>query len=245
MALEASDSMKQSDMKEKKYFKDLSRRDYIEKANEIVRRDGVQGLTIRRIAQEMNCSSACLYHYFENVEELLFYAQIGFLNYYLEEINRHEKQWKDAWDLHIGIWECYSRAAFTYPEAFNTIFFSSMSKKLPSALREYYELFPEHINLVSPHLRAMLETPDFFDRDMQMCEKCVAAGVISEEKARYMNRYVCMLYKGYLKGILDSGIESQDIEGLVERFLREVRLLVALLADDVQGHEELLLKSYF
>ena len=82
--------MKQSDMKEKKYFKDLSRRDYIEKANEIVRRDGVQGLTIRRIAQEMNCSSACLYHYFENVEELLFYAQIGFLNYYLEEINRHE-----------------------------------------------------------------------------------------------------------------------------------------------------------
>ena len=46
--------MKQSDMKEKKYFKDLSRRDYIEKANEIVRRDGVSGLTIRRIAQEMN-----------------------------------------------------------------------------------------------------------------------------------------------------------------------------------------------
>ena len=226
-------------MAEKKYFKDLSRRDYIVKANEIVRAEGAEALTIRRIAREMHCSSACLYHYFENLEELLFYAQIGFLNYYLEEIQRAESGWKDAWDLHIGIWECYSRAAFTYPTAFNTVFFSDMSAKLPTAFREYYELFPEQINMVSPYLRLMLETPDFFERDCQMCQKCVEAGVISEEKARIMNRLVCLVYKGYLKGIIDSGIEAGQIEERVREFLKDIKLIMAALADDTLGHRDL------
>ena len=86
-------------MAEKKYFKDLSRRDYIVKANEIVRAEGAEALTIRRIAREMHCSSACLYHYFENLEELLFYAQIGFLNYYLEEIQRAQDETAAAVNL--------------------------------------------------------------------------------------------------------------------------------------------------
>lgn len=227
-------------MAEKKYFKDLSRRDYIVKANEIVRAEGAEALTIRRIAREMHCSSACLYHYFENLEELLFYAQIGFLNYYLEEIQRAEEGWKDAWDLHIGIWECYSRAAFTYPTAFNTVFFSDMSAKLPTAFREYYELFPEQINMVSPYLRLMLETPDFFERDYQMCKKCAEAGVIDPYNAIVMNRMVCMLYKGYLKGILDNGIESCEIENMVATFMRDVHMVIKNLSKDTLGHKELM-----
>lgn len=231
--------------KENKFFKELSRRDYIQKADEIVSSEGLGALTIRRIAKEMNCTSACLYRYFENVEELRFFAQIGFLNYYLEEINKNEPHWRDVWDLHIGIWECYSRAAFTYPEAFNTVFFSDMSKQLTSALREYYQIFPEKIALASQHLRPMLNTPDFFERDYQMCQKCVEAGVITPENAKDMNRFVCMLYKGYLKGVIDSGVENGDIEALVSKFLKDCKKIISLLLKDSLGHADLEKRTYF
>lgn len=39
----------------KKYFKGLTRRDYIAKANEIIHREGIEAVTIRRIAKEMGC----------------------------------------------------------------------------------------------------------------------------------------------------------------------------------------------
>ena len=113
-------------MKKDKFFKELSRKDYIIKATEIVKNEGQKALTIRRIANELNCTSANLYRYFENIDELFFYSQIQYLDYYIDILTKAEKNWKDVWDMHIGIWECYSRTAFTYPQAFNTVFFSDM-----------------------------------------------------------------------------------------------------------------------
>ena len=231
-------------MKQEKYFKDLSRKDYILKANEIVRTEGEDALSIRRIAREMNCSSASLYHYFENVEELLFYAEIPFLNAYLQEIREKEAGWKDAWDIHFGIWDCYTKAAFTYPKAFDKIFLSPMTKRLSSALREYYMMFPEYISLISPYIRRMLETPDFQERDFLMCSLCVEAGIFTEENARRLNEITCMLYKGYLKDILSFGISVDQIAARQSAFLDEFTTVAALLARDTLGHRELERKSY-
>ena len=55
-----------------KYFKGLTRRDYIAKANEIIHREGIGAVTIRRIAKEMDCSTASLYRYFDSRDELLY-----------------------------------------------------------------------------------------------------------------------------------------------------------------------------
>ena len=46
------------------YFKGLSKRDYILKTQEIIRSEGREAASIRRIAKEMNCSSASLYRYY-------------------------------------------------------------------------------------------------------------------------------------------------------------------------------------
>ena len=91
----------------RKYFKDLNRK---------------EAISIRRMAKEFQCSTTSMYRYFENVEELLYYANLGYLDEYLEELNVHEKEWRDIWDMHIGIWECYCRIAFRYPQAFDIIF---------------------------------------------------------------------------------------------------------------------------
>ena len=45
------------------YFKGLSRKDYIVKANEMIKKDGIDSVSIRKLAKEMKCSSANLYRY--------------------------------------------------------------------------------------------------------------------------------------------------------------------------------------
>ena len=37
------------------YFKGLSRKDYIVKANELIKRDGIYSVSIRKLAKEMGC----------------------------------------------------------------------------------------------------------------------------------------------------------------------------------------------
>ena len=62
------------------YFKDLSRKDYVVQASRIIKKEGVEAISIRRIAAELGCSSASMYRYFQNLDELLFYAQLDALN---------------------------------------------------------------------------------------------------------------------------------------------------------------------
>lgn len=65
------------------YFKDLSRKDYVVMARRIIRTEGVGAVSIRRLATELGCSSASMYRYFKNLDELLFYAQLDALNGYI------------------------------------------------------------------------------------------------------------------------------------------------------------------
>ena len=51
---------------EKNYFKGLTRRDYIQKVQKIIERDGEMDISIRKIARELGCSSAALYRYFDS-----------------------------------------------------------------------------------------------------------------------------------------------------------------------------------
>lgn len=226
----------ESERGRKKYFKELNRQVYIERACEIIKDEGAEAISIRRMAKEFQCSTTSMYRYFENVEELIYYAYIGYLDEYLEELNHYEKEWNDIWDMHIGIWVCYCRIAFKYPQAFDIVFFSASSRNLTTAIREYYDMFPERINIVSPYLQVMLQSTDLFERDMVMARRCAQAGVISMENAEKMNRMICLLYKGYLKEILDYGIAPEAVEERVQEFRRDVEDIVGMYASDTLGH---------
>lgn len=103
------------------YFKGLSRQDYIKKTHEIMKKEGVEAVSIRRIAAELGCSSASLYRHFENREELLYYAELRTLKSYIDSLNRAERTWSNMWDIYVGIWDCYAREAFAHPEAYSII----------------------------------------------------------------------------------------------------------------------------
>ena len=75
------------------YFKDLSRKDYVVQASRIIKKEGVEAISIRRIAAELGCSSASMYRYFQNLDELLFYAQLDALNEYILDLSKCEKEW--------------------------------------------------------------------------------------------------------------------------------------------------------
>ena len=203
------------------YFKDLSRKDYVVMASRIIKSEGVGAISIRRIATELGCSSASMYRYFKNLDELLFYAQLDALNEYILELSNREKEWKGIWDMYFGIWRAYATEAFKKPEAFECIFYRNINKDLGEALREYYEMFPEAIVRVSPLIKEMLEIPGYYDRDYLICRRLVEEKEIAEEKARKLNHVLCTLFLGYFKFVQENAVERDKIQELVEQYIAE------------------------
>lgn len=219
------------------YFKGLSRQDYIQKAHDIIQAEGVQAVSIRRIAQELHCSSACLYRYFDNLSELLYFAELRTLAGYIKSMDEAGKNWKNIWDIYVGIWDCYAREAFVHPEAYNRLFFTFTNEKLKRSIKEYYEMFPEDLCHTNQFFHEMLQKPDFMSRDFEICRRCIRAGAITMQNAIRLNRIICLLYKGYLKTVLDEGIAPEDVDERVKTFIDDVDTVVMMLAKDLKGYQ--------
>lgn len=218
------------------YFKGLSRKDYIQKAHEIIEKEGAQAVSIRRIAKEMGCSSTSMYRYFTSRDELLYYAELPTLRNYINRLNKAGNSWKNIWDVHVGVWDCYSREAFLHSEAYNLLFFNKTDLNLNLAIKEYYSMFPEDIDKSNSIFQEMLQTSGFLSRDMIMCQKCINEKVITPENGIRLNRMVCMLFGGYLKTILDYGINASEINERADLFISDIDEIVHALASDLKGY---------
>ena len=219
------------------YFKGLTRKEYIEKVCKIMERDEDEDLSIRKIAKELGCSSAALYRYFSNKSELMYYVSLNKLEGYIISLNKAEKTWTNVWDIYVGVWYCYSQEAFRHPKDYNRLFFEHTNEYLDEAIKDYYRMFPDNINEANQFFSEMLGTADFWGRDFEMCKKCMKAGAISEENAIILNRMSCILYKGYFKGVMDDGIEEEEIEERVHLFIDDLDIIVKALASDLQGYD--------
>lgn len=219
------------------YFKGLSRRDYIEKAHEIIQKEGIKAVSIRRIAKDLGCSSASLYRHFENLSELLYYAELRTLQGYILSLNEAEKSWNNVWKVYVGIWDCYAREAFLHPEAYNLLFFEYNNEKLKNSTVEYYEMFPEDIEHTNRFFYRMLRTSDFMSRDFEICKKCITSHAITYEKAVQLNRITCLLFEGYFKKVLDEGIEKAEIDDRVKLLVDDIDTVVMALANDLKGYK--------
>lgn len=210
------------------YFKGLNRKDYIIKVSNIIKEEGVEAISIRKIAKELGCSSASLYRYFENLDELLYYAHLDSLNEYIQELSKQEKNWEDIWDVHFGIWRAYAYEAFKKVEAFECIFYRNINKNLGKALEEYYDMFPDAIVKVSPIVKEMLTIPEYYGRDYYMCCQLAKRGKIRQEDASRLNHLECTLFLGYFKEVQELGIKPEEIKAKVEQFMEEIKKIAGL-----------------
>lgn len=220
------------------YFKGLTRSDYIRKTKELIQEEGIEAVSIRRLAKEMGCSSASLYRYFKNRDELLYYAELGEMTDYIQSLNREEKTWKNVWDIYVGVWYCYSMEAFRKPEAYHLLFFANNNVKLRRSIREYYDMFPEDLKNSNIFFGDMLRTRDFMARDFEMCKRCIRANAIKFEDAIRLNRMVCMLFKGYFKTVCDDKVtDEKQINQYVSLFISDLDRIVSDLAFDLKGYK--------
>ena len=53
-----------------------AKRKYIEAAYDLLARDGLDGVSIRKVAEEVGCSSAALYRHFPDIDNLVAVSSI-------------------------------------------------------------------------------------------------------------------------------------------------------------------------
>ena len=92
-------------------------------ASRIIKKEGVEAISIRRIAAELGCSSASMYRYFQNLDELYFMPSWMRLNEYILDLSKCEKEGNDIWDGCISVYGApMPKRHLRSPQAFEAVF---------------------------------------------------------------------------------------------------------------------------
>lgn len=191
---------------------------FIDSAQAILESDGMDGLTIRKVADKAGYNSATLYSYFENLEHLTFYASLKYLKAYLLRLSA-TKLPENGLERFTVIWRCFAAEAFLHPDYYYNIFYSPHHFKFNDSVRLYYEIYPEQLEGISEELLPMLKGSNIYERDFESLKRCVEQGYFPESKIPEINDILVLLFQSYLLRIKNQE-QSESYEEQVDKIIR-------------------------
>lgn len=198
---------------------------FIEATRKLIQSEGLEGLSIRKIAAEAGYNSATIYHYFQDLEHLTLFGSVCYLRDYILALSRELREDMTSIQRFHTIYRCFNEIAFRYPEIFHNLFFGRHSHMLGEVLHTYYyELFPQELSAVTEPMQRMLVAGTMLERDRVTMDAMVAEGYVAPEKARVTQELIIgihqnCIYEACLRG-------GQDVQSRVEHFDRILSYLL-------------------
>ena len=196
--------------------------DRIEPAIELMEKEGIENLTIRKVAEQAKYNSATLYHYFSNLDELELFASVKCLDEYMQETLIHKAEGKDFQEWYLGQWRCFCRHSFQRPRIYNFLFFSPEgTQNLNEVFRRYYEIYPNEKEEKTEDYEGFLKEGDFFKRNEDLLRDVIRERnyEISEQEIKELNEMSVLIYRGML-AIMRSDRDKPTVDEAVDKTVR-------------------------
>ena len=184
---------------------------FIEAAQEIMTKEGIEAITLRKVADLAGYNGATLYNYFKDLDHLILFASLKYLKLYNLEVVKQIKTCKSEREKFIAMWKTFCNISFKYPQPFNQIFFNKHSESLDTISKQYYELFPEEIGTRDKNLKEILSGTRLGVRNEVSLKYVADEENKSWNNISLMNDMMIALYHDLLlKRISDNNEHSQD-----------------------------------
>lgn len=200
---------------------------FIEAAQKIIREEGIDAITIRKVASIAGYNSSTLYNYFKDLDHLILFASLKYLKLYNLEVVKEIKKYKSERKKFISMWEVFCNVSFAYPQPFKEIFFNKHSESLDVITKRYFELFPEDIGTIDKNLKEILIDTKLGERNKISLQYVAAEENKTWENLDLMNEMMIALYHDLL--LQRIGDDSEDSQQYYEDKMMEYIYLILSL----------------
>jgi hypothetical protein len=186
---------------------------FIDTTVTIIKEEGIEKVSIRKIAKITGYNSATLYTYFKNLDYLILLSSIKFLKGYIKDLNDYIIEAKTPLEESVLIWEFFCKCSFERPKIYSSIFFSNLDcnqKNIENrcVLEEFYKIYPEDIPTFSSKFENIMLKLDLYQRNKEVLINLVDEGVITLDKVEPINDLQLLIYKG----LLEEAAKTKDVK---------------------------------
>lgn len=195
---------------------------FIDAAYQIIEEEGIENVTIRKVAKIAGYNSATIYNYFDNCNQLIFFAATRFMEDYVKEMPEYIEQGEDELEKLILMWECFCLHSFKKPKIYYAIFADDIGGQPGNLIKNYYQLFPEDLGSPPEQLIPMLLETELSKRTSISLQPVIEAGIISPELAPEIDEAIRLIYHGMLSLIINNRVDCKP-EVATERVVKHIK----------------------
>lgn len=169
----------------------------------IIEKEGVDKVTIRKVADLAGYNSATIYNYFEDLSHLVFFASMSFVKRYTDALPKYLEKSRTSLERYLLIWECFCKYSFESPQIYYAVFSADLGTH-PINLTKYYEYSPTDLVLFPDDLKPMLLETNLSKRNLIAFNQCIRDGYIQESDAERLIESHHLIWQGMLTIILNN-----------------------------------------
>lgn len=199
---------------------------FIEAADNIIEEEGIEKVTIRKVADIAGYNSATIYNYFQNIEHLLFYCSMKYLKNYAVRLSKELVSDKGCIERFISTWSIFASESFKHPSIFYSLFFSEFSYNFNGAVQDFYNMFPENMDSMPEEFMPMMLERNIYKRDYKALELCANEGYLNIEDLMDVNEMIMLMYQSMLMRLNKDETEA-SVEESVEKLIKYIRIVLS------------------
>ena len=198
---------------------------FINAASELMENEGMESLTLRRVAKRAGYNSATPYNYFKDLDHLTVYASMKYFEDYNRNLARYLADEQDAFQRFLFMWRFFCASAFRHPHAYYNLFYGKYSGELTEIIHAYYEVFPEELGELDDSVLEMLTCGSLVERNRQMLQPVLEGASLSQEERESINEIILYCFKELLTQKIQMG-DALDNQTLIERQLSYIHVIL-------------------
>lgn len=141
---------------------------FIKATQELIDTEGLDKLSIRKIAEKAGFHNSTIYLYFKDLQHLILLASLKHFAEYNHTLAEYSRQQRSPEESFFAIWEAFGKTVLQNPPIFYNFFFGKYSQNLIPIIRQYYELFPEEKEEYSKEIESMYYGNSIQERCLQI-----------------------------------------------------------------------------
>lgn len=161
---------------------------FIEAAQELIDQVGLEGLSIRKVAEKAGFHNSTLYLYFKDMDHLIMLATLKHFTEYSNSLARLSRQDLPPLENFFAIWSFFGHTVFRSPHIFYHFFFGKYSDNLTEIMSEYYTLFPDEKEEYSILIETMYYGKNIHERCLNLLKSIQNCGLkVQEDNIELIN----------------------------------------------------------
>ncbi len=203
---------------------------FVEAAHRIIETEGINSLTVRKVSKLAGYNQATLYNYFENLDYLVGFASIKYLQDYHRSLRDEVEPIEDVTERFLAIWEKFCFYSFEKPEIYEALFFKTPRYTICDFFDYYFKMFPEELTEHTIDIQQMMKGCRLSTRNL-----FVLVAVLEDQKRKLstarihqINEMMIILFRGKLNECIEDKWNKQQKSREVTKMVGFIKALLEL-----------------